>query len=282
VTTVDEASVPAEVHLHAGPLSAVRDAADHPAFQLAEYAFLRDYVVHQRSNALDKLDAESDVLKDSRISLGEVLKSCPRARYRGTLSDPCGAQFCPFCMPRVSTRISGALGLAEPDLLLTVTLLPPDWLQIRRLLNALMASLRRRSPKFQWAYTVEANRSGDRAHAHAWVRGPRLRRVELADIAASAGVGSVHQVPTFSRGQALGYTLKEVGLSPTLPVGEALAQQATFWHLNGGRLVHATHGFWRDRDGAASTLRRAKRLGRGLPFPQRTATTSKEDRCDGT
>ncbi len=200
--------------------------------------------------------------------LREVLPECRRARIKGELQDPCAALDCPVCLPREARRVAGALGMAMPDLMLTITSLPLQWPLIRDRMNKVIETLRRSGSAYVWAYSVERNGDGRAAHAHAFVRGPRLSASTLQDAAGRAQVGRVHQETMYTRGQALGYALKEIGRSPDLPVGEALAQQAGYLELNGQRLVHASHGYWLGPGGDRSNLRRVKVPGARVPFPK--------------
>lgn len=215
-------------------------------------------------HAYRELEARLHEAPDQPLKV--LLPTCPAGRPRwpgqgtGRLrDDPCGRNFCPRCVSRVANETAWALDLATPDLFVTVTRLPADWQQIRRLMNALANQVRRRGCDWLWAYHVEGNPASDGAHAHAWVRGDLPEGDALAVACAQAGVGRPHIEPVWSVGRALPYGMKNVLRSFDLPAALALANQATFLRLNGGRLVHHSRGFFLDRDGAPAGLRSAKR-----------------------
>jgi hypothetical protein len=128
-------------------------------------------------------------------------------------------------------------------------------------MNALMRIIRAERGPTGWAYSIERNPGRLGTHAHCWVNGPLLDDAALADYGRRVGAGLLHQVPATTTLIPLGYGLKDLTRSLTLPLREGLAAQADYLDRNGGRVVHASRAFWVDGLGRPTRLRLARTLG---------------------
>ncbi len=98
--------------------------------------------------------------------------------------------------------------------------------------------------------TGDQNPAGTGHHIHAWQWGDPLDQGLLRDAALSAGMGDFAEVHPrrAPAGAALTYGMKTV--IDGSPVGTELPDATwDYLRLNGGRLLHATRGFWRDETG---------------------------------
>jgi hypothetical protein len=125
-----------------------------------------------------------------------------------------------------------------------------EWRAIRSNMNNFRRNLRRAGLSVENVFHVEANPGGTGHHAHLWTWGPTLLdEPTISDAAARAGMGQEVWVGRRDRpdGAPLWYGMKSV-LDAADPV--ALAPEiCDFLEINGGRLLHASRGFWRDAAG---------------------------------
>jgi hypothetical protein len=187
---------------------------------------------------------------------------------------PCGAQFparcganaCRWCGPVNALQTARAIALAEPERSYLLTLAGESFGDVRGKVKRVRYRLRERYPGWSDCWHVEPNPSGDgQHHVHGLQHGTGrvdveilrsaavregfgrwvgLRRVRRADAAAMYGV----KLAALS---AAAYSLKGVG-----------ADLETFLEANGGRMVHASRGFWREGGdgGALPGVRVARRV----------------------
>lgn len=147
-----------------------------------------------------------------------------------------------------------------------------DWQENRRRLRRFREKLRRRGlAEYEDVVHVEPNPGGGGTHLHLAHWGDEPDAQQLRDAAVTAGFGGYAgaQPLTTVRGRPLMYGMKIViqgsSQGPGLPL-----RTAEFLALNGCRLGHVTHGFWRDVPGrplhgrdAALRVLRARRTDAG-------------------
>jgi hypothetical protein len=184
----------------------------------------------------------------------------------------CKSNACAFCGPRKAGSIARAIALAEPERAIRLSLVPSEWAPARRAVNRLLEYVREAGYSIEMAWHLEPNPKGTGAHAHCWQHGDFIPQRQLQELSHRAGLGIpyIERVRSQTgRGAAVGYGLKGMGY------GMKAADQAAYLDLNGGRLVHATRGFWRDgKGGSTLTLGAARRVVRneGDPGPWHTVT----------
>lgn len=170
----------------------------------------------------------------------------------------CERLVCSVCRPAAARRQSAAIAAAQPDLFVTLTRVGDDWPTIRRRVNRFRDLIRRELDGWQDCYSVEANPRGTGHHAHlfAFAAEPftEVDHGLFGDAAVRAGLGPIVDVTMFridDGAKHLGYGLK----SALNPPGEKSSAAEAFLVMNGGRLLHATRGFFRDgAGGGARTL----------------------------
>ncbi len=159
----------------------------------------------------------------------------------------CGAIRCPVCIVSVALRYSAAIALAEPEHFVLLTDVGEAWPTIKVRLNRYRQALRKAGQLVQDAYHVEPNPNGTGHHVHQWAWGGQVDGSSVACAASSAGLGSFTSIKTAytpSSGR-LSYGLKTI-IQGGPECGEMPAMAQRYLEVNGGRLVHATRGFWRD------------------------------------
>lgn len=178
---------------------------------------------------------------------------CPRSRgrwihrYTGEwFWDVCTRNRCIVCGPRKAHSIAGAIGISEPQRWGRFSLIGDDWQTARARIKRVRYDIRRAGFEWNDCYHVERNPRGTGYHAHWFQHGEYVSQHVLQELCQKRGMGYPFVQkwePTSIRAhgyvlkQATGYGLKGAHRSDTLR--EYLAN-------NGGRLVHASRGFWRD------------------------------------
>jgi hypothetical protein len=137
---------------------------------------------------------------------------------------------------------------------------PSAWEEAQRAVNRVAELVRAHGREFRLAWVVEQNPRGTGRHVHAFAHGDPVDDV-LGEAARRAALGSsVHVQPVTHTG-GLGYVFKEAVHSR-----ESLR---VFLGANGGRLVHSSHGYWRNGPGGEPlALRAAERLARSSAEPR--------------
>lgn len=167
----------------------------------------------------------------------------------------CDANRCGFCAPRRARATERALRLARPAHLVTITQAGATWKEVHTRLRAFLKTLDHAGVQWSWAYHVEADPHDPRLHVHAWQRGDRVPADELTQWSRRAGMGLVDIRAVTHHGN-LGYGMKAVtSLGSDTPAAVAETAVTDFVEINGGRLVHASQGFWLDRDGDPTTYK---------------------------
>jgi hypothetical protein len=163
------------------------------------------------------------------------------------------------CIVVEARNYGAAIALAAPERAVLLTAAGDDWPTIQKRVNRLREYLQRQKLAGQWVWHVEVNPSGDGHHVHAWQWGAaRLTEHDLRSAAVRAGLGhmvglSSVSTPVGLSGEGLlGATAMSYGMKSVMgePRGDSLtAEQESYLSVNGQRLAHASHGFWRDQRG---------------------------------
>jgi len=169
--------------------------------------------------------------------------------------DRCNTNRCRGCIVRRAYKVRLAIEAAAPTHLVTLTIAGSSWRAANKRWAALSRKLRR-SNDFDAAYVVEVGVAGDQLHLHLLWRGDVPSALVLSEAAQSVGLGrnfDVREVHDL-RGMAT-YLTKQVHDG----------RGALHLEVNGGRLVHATRGFWTLNGSvvAGGWVEVAKRLNRG-------------------
>lgn len=174
-----------------------------------------------------------------------MLTGCPSAKREfgnvetGELvDDRCRKVGCPFCCLVLVDQYAKAIMRAAPARLVTFTLVGHDWPTARTNLNRAAGKIRAKGYDWEYAYTVEPNRENG-LHAHAWVHGSQVPDHVLNAICADVGIGKPDIVRADYDGPQF-YGLKRA---------QEDATRADHLRLNGGRLLHCSRKFFRDRHG---------------------------------
>ncbi|WP_436793489.1 hypothetical protein [Actinospongicola halichondriae] len=172
----------------------------------------------------------------------------------------CNGNRCLTCSPRRAFWMGAAIDLAQPTHLVTLTDIGHDWDTVHTRMKTVITKLRRTGATFELAWHVERNPRRDGAHVHWWHRGTIVATDWLSEISRSVGGGREVDITNVTRRSAsgMGYGLKAVASTNHMSIPAAIAEQATYRHLNGGRrLVHPTRDFWLDERGERTTLAQA-------------------------
>lgn len=163
--------------------------------------------------------------------------------------------------------------MARPENMIRLTMDRSDPALLRDGMTSLRRWWRRNVGPWEDVYVIEANPSGNGLHLHGWQFGSAVDRGDLALAAEAAGfLGSAYGEPRRADdGRPLRYFIKEALYQPatTMP-----AHAVRFLALN-NRIVHKSHGFWRDWDDQpVGSLRRAVQLARGRRVTGSWVTTT--------
>jgi len=159
----------------------------------------------------------------------------------------CKANSCPYCGPINASLVGGAIALAKPERLITLTQVGEDHQTRRNRVKKLNFLLRSAGYATEWAWHVEPNPAGSGHHIHAFQRGEKfIPQALLSKLATTAGMGVVADIRRFELAddQAATYGVKMAGIKYGLKMAEQDESMRTYLGANGGRLVHASRGFW--------------------------------------
>lgn len=184
--------------------------------------------------------------------------STPRFTWTNTITgesipERCRNNWC-LSSTRVQVdRLAAAIALSGPETMFRYSLVPDDWPQAQRKMNRLHQYLRDQGRTFQAAYAIERNPSGRGQHVHGYMYGDPVDDI-LGLGLERAGLGSDHDLQEVTHAGRLGYPMKQATHSQR--------SLDDYLRSNGGMLIHATRGFWRDGpDGPSLTQRDAARIG---------------------
>lgn len=170
----------------------------------------------------------------------------------------------PVCIVIEARNYAAAIALAAPERAVLLTEVGDDWPRIRKRVNRVREYLQRQELAGQWVWHVEPNPNGEGHHVHAWqwdrpcsqwtrcVRrlfglawaapcGPELSGVRTR-------VGQRQDRLQGAGAMAMGYGMK-AGMTGGATGMSLTADQGDYLAVNGQRLAHASHGFWRDEHG---------------------------------
>lgn len=165
--------------------------------------------------------------------------------------------------------VAGAIGLARPERFGTLTLVGDDWQQVRARMFRLAYDIRQSRRHLQWCWHVEANPAGTGHHVHFWQRGQWIAQAALVSMARRRGMGEVVDIRRWKAkgGAAVTYGVKLAGINYGVKDVERDDTMPRYLADNGGRLVHASRGWWLRRDGTAcgqrAAMKEAARVGGG-------------------
>lgn len=179
----------------------------------------------------------------------------------------CRKPSCLHCGPGEAASLARAIAYTGAGHTYTLTLVGESWQERRHRVFRWRYRMRERYRTWSDCWTVEANPRGTGHHAHGCDQFDAPVDFEFMRWAARReGLGSrVERQVVKTVGEATRYPLKEALWAAYGLKGAAGAERlGIFLEANGGRLVHASRGFWRHPDGVVI----------GGPHPMRTAMTA--------
>lgn len=196
---------------------------------------------------------------------------CPRReRVRGfdeetgaLFRTTCGANTCPYCIETNVWLWGLALEHAAPERYAVFTGLSGDWQRDRATIKALLRELRRLGYEVHEAHSIEVNPKGTGFHMNLWWHGSYVPQSVLSEVAVKVGLKPyVHVTKWQSRRRDYGMkeaSGRDYGMKEASGRGQEVGErswvlndrQASYLARNGGALMHASRGFWRDGKGGA-------------------------------
>lgn len=173
----------------------------------------------------------------------------------------CLANTCDHCGPANARLVGGAVTLANVTRFGTLTQVGEDWPTVRARMNRVAYDVRKLTGESSWCWHVEPNPRGTGHHVHFWQRGRFVPQASLSRIAARRGCGPVADIRAWrtAPATAVKYGVKLAGVKYGVKGAADHRTMQGYLQANGGRLVHASRGFWRDRDGEPCGQRAAMR-----------------------
>jgi hypothetical protein len=224
-------------------------------------------VLYRESVTGPGISGLSDLMPDGMDDVGKYVR-CPRKldyvmfnRELGAVAMArCKTNTCPYCAPIEAMLCGGAIALAKPTRAIHLTQVGDEWQTTRNRVKQFTSRMRREGYRLDWAYHVEPNPKGTGRHLHGYQRGDFLPQDLVSSVADSCGMGKVAWITKFEPpADGAQYGTKLVGIDYGLKMNEAEESARTFLAANGGRMVHATRGFWQDDDGNPCGLGEAKK-----------------------
>jgi hypothetical protein len=157
------------------------------------------------------------------------------------------------------------MGLAQPERFVRLSLVGNEWQTVRERMKQLTFELRRAcAGSWEWAWVCEVNPKGTGRHVHAWQRGEFVRQKALCALADGCGMGYNTDIRVWKpQGElSAAYGLKGLMYGAKAGAAEVLA-------ANGGRLIHASKGYFLDGDGRPCGVKKARSDWAGLRGEQR-------------
>ena len=173
----------------------------------------------------------------------------------------CNNNGCPACGIINARRTAGAIALASPTYVFTLTGVEGQYEVIKKSMATFFVVLRRSVPSVAYVWTAEPNPSGTGAHVHAYLHtgstNAAIRHSAIAHAREKAGFEwrfDLAVAPSPMTATYAGYLMKNL----TVP-----DSRQEFLDLNGPasshKLVHASrgdYGFWRDGSGGAQLTKK--------------------------
>lgn len=200
----------------------------------------------------------------------QIPKQCPRTVGKPWMLDyetgetyppTCRANFCPRCVRSNRWKTFRAVGASGPTAMISFSLVGDEWELIQKRMTLLRTRLCKQGYMFEWAWKVECSDSYEAGvwrhthHVHAYVHGAAIPdQGTFGEAALLQGFGMQTDLLelTHSREQAAKYLWAWEATTKTKRGTKTIREINTIYlihHLsiNGGRPVHASHGFWRFR-----------------------------------
>jgi len=160
----------------------------------------------------------------------------------------CKRNRCARCGPINAHLVAGAIALAEPERLVTLTRVGDDWQTIRSRVRDLSYDVRRSGRDWNVAWSVEPNPKGTGHHVHALHYGAFVPQRTLSRLSDAAGLGPVVDIRRVTRRlEASRYGLKLAASAYGVKMADG--ELESYLRCNGGRVIHTSRGFWRDGPG---------------------------------
>ncbi len=212
---------------------------------------------------------EETVRKYFNWSMGEYIES------------RCGTNGCYACSIWNAQRTSGAIKLAAPDYVLTLTLVGDSLQAIKKNIEKFVAKVRKTYPTFEYTWQAEENPRDTGTHC--------LLYIHLADEVLAASVVKnawphhfhLQPIPTRATATYFSYQFKDLADPYSRP---------SYLKLNGTperqRIIHASRGFWRDGttgkrltrpQAEVLARRRARKPQRPRQTPPESSLTAQDD-----
>lgn len=145
------------------------------------------------------------------------------------------------------------MALACPERSYLLTLAGRDWQTVRMRVGRWRYRIRQVAPGWQDCWHVEPNPSGSgEHHVHGLAWGPYLPIETARRAAEREGLGSWLGLRRIRGLQSAAmYGVKLAALAASAYSVKGVDDLELFLEANGGRMVHASRGFWRDGGGAS-------------------------------
>lgn len=204
-----------------------RDTCDRDPDHLQRLTNLASYRTHQHHSAdPDRCPRFAHVVGDTRLA---CMRTC-----------------CPVCVRAVAVEAARAIALARPTHSYRLSLVGSQWSDIHDNMTGFVRRVRRRVTKFEHAWHIEANPAGTGNHVHGWFWGATPTQHLLREAAVVSGMGADVWMGSW-RVASSADALIDYGMKAVTGPGLGRSDEAKeFLALNGGRVMHASRGFYRD------------------------------------
>ncbi len=166
----------------------------------------------------------------------------------------CGRNACEWCGPVNALQTARAIALAEPERSYLLTLAGDDFQTVRARVNRLRYDVRQEVGPFFDCWHVEPNPEGTGHHVHGLQHGRFVPVETFRRMADRRGFGrwvGLSRVRSASSAALYGVKLAAMAAAAYSLKG-ASADLEMFLRANGGRMVHASRGFWREGKGGGT------------------------------
>jgi hypothetical protein len=216
-----------------------------------------------------ELHGDHPVVVDRPSTLGDLLglgRECAQPsdlmlvhRTTGqTVRQGCSLQRCAACVLGIAHRTAVAIEMAQPQYLITPSLVGTSWPQIKIRWDTFNRYMRKTIDGWECCGHVHSNLFDVQNHMHVFARGMDITTDTVQTGAIHAGMAHYVQVDPIS-GWPFAYGLRPVLDTVDMSIDIAEQMIAEYLITNGSRLVHATRGFWLDQYGRPTTLKQARR-----------------------
>ena len=171
----------------------------------------------------------------------------------------CNKQSCPPCCLVIAAMTATAIAMAEPTHIITLSPVDTTWADIRSRLNAWNRLMRASTNAWEACAHVHLNEGATGQHMHAFVRGSNITTEDVQTAAVTVGMREHVDIQATTRYSCFNYGMQDVFDTIDMAYDEAAAKVDQYLAINGGRLTHASRGFWLDHRGRPTTLKQARR-----------------------